>query len=252
MKIMVLIGEKMLKLSEFKEGVKNNTITNYEEYLYSVDTWEHREYMAVKGICVNELVKLNEPGIIQRLITSGHGTEYYEEWKTHPYWEIRKEIAEKGYYPDEFIKDKNDKVRMAVFDANPSYDNLEILIQDVRLHEFIMPRLYYWVDINEPMIRLMLQYVDIEDSEKESVKAKLQALKQPVTAITSTMTTEQLYLVNNPLWARNLTIGHIHTIQCAYNTAKRHDRLDKFYKHLHTLLLPDYQHLAYWDIVHER
>lgn len=30
MKIMVLIGEKMLKLSEFKEGVKNNTITNYE------------------------------------------------------------------------------------------------------------------------------------------------------------------------------------------------------------------------------
>lgn len=70
MKIMVLIGEKMLKLSEFKEGVKNNTITNYEEYLYSVDTWEHREYMAVKGICVNELVKLNEPGIIQRLITT--------------------------------------------------------------------------------------------------------------------------------------------------------------------------------------
>ena len=195
----------MLKLSEFIEGVKNNTITNYDEYLYDVDTWEHREYMAVKG-----------------------------------------------YYLDEFMKDKNDKVRIAVFDANPTYENLEILIQDVRLHELIMPRLYYWVDINEPMIRLMLQYVDIEDSEKESVKAKLQALKQPVTAITSTMTTEQLYLVNNPLWARNLTIGHIHTIQCAYNTAKRHDRLDKFYKHLHTLLLPDYQHLAYWDIVHER
>ena len=210
----------MLKLSEFKEGVKNNTITNYEEYLYGVDTWEHREYMAVKGIYVDELVKLNEPGIIRRLIMSGHGTEYYEEWKTHPDWEIRKEIAENGYYPDEFMKDKNDKVRIAVFDANPTYENLEILIQDVRMHELIMPRLYYWAYINESMIQLMLKYVDIEDSEKESVKAKLQALKQPITAMTSTMTTEQLYLVNNPLWARNLTIEHIYTIQCAYNSAK--------------------------------
>lgn len=111
--------------------------------MYGVDTWEHREYMAVKGIYVDELVKLNEPGIIRRLIMSGHGTEYYEEWKTHPDWEIRKEIAEKGYYPDEFIKDKNYKVRIAVFDANPTYEKLEILIQDVRLHELIMPRLYY-------------------------------------------------------------------------------------------------------------
>lgn len=244
--------EKMLHLSEFIEGVKNNTITNYDEYLYEIDTWQHREYMAAKGICVDELVKLNEPGIIQRLIMSGHGTEYYEEWKTHPDWEIRKEIAENGYYPDEFIKDKDDRVRIAVFDANPTYEILEILIQDVRLHEQIMPRLYYWSDITKPMIELIFKYVDIIDSEKESVKAKLQALKQPVTAMTSTMTTEQLYLANNPLWARNLTIGHIHTIQCAYNTAKRHDRLDKFYKHLHTLLLPDYQHLAYWDIAHER
>lgn len=242
----------MLKLSEFKEGVKNNTITNYEEYLYGVDTWEHREYMAVKGIYVDELVKLNEPGIIRRLIMSGHGTEYYEEWKTHPDWEIRKEIAEKGYYPDEFIKDKNYKVRIAVFDANPTYEKLEILIQDVRLHELIMPRLYYWSDITKPMIELIFKYVDIIDSEKESVDAKLKALKQPVTAMTSTMTTEQLYLANNPLWARNLTIGHIHTIQCAYNSVKRHDRLDKFYKHLHDLLLPEYQHLAYWDILHER
>lgn len=211
----------MLKLSEFKEGVKNNTITNYEEYLYGVDTWEHREYMAVKGIYVDELVKLNEPGIIRRLIMSGHGTEYYEEWKTHPDWEIRKEIAEKGYYPDEFIKDKNYKVRIAVFDANPTYEKLEILIQDVRLHELIMPRLYYWSDITKPMIELIFKYVDIIDSEKESVDAKLKALKEPVTAMTSTMTTEQLYLVNNPLWARTLTIGHINTIQYAYKSAKK-------------------------------
>lgn len=242
----------MLKLSEFIEGVKNNTITNYEEYLYGVDTWEHREYMAVKGIYVDELVKLNEPGIIRRLIMSGHGTEYYEEWKTHPDWEIRKEIAENGYYPDEFMKDKNDKVRIAVFDANPTYEILEILIQDVRLHEQIMPRLYYWADINEQIIELISKYVDIIDSEKESVDAKLQALKQPVTAMTSTMTTEQLYLANNPLWARNLTIGHINTIQYAYKSAKKYDRLDKFYKHLNSLLLPDYSHLAYWDILHER
>ena len=242
----------MLKLSEFIEGVKNNTITNYDEYLYDIDTWEHREYMTAKGICVDELVKLNETGIIQRLIMSGHGTEYYEEWKTHPDWGIRKEIAENGYYPDEFIKDKDDRVRIAVFDANPTYEILEILIQDVRLHEFIMPRLYYWSDIDEQMIELIFKYVDIIESEKESVAAKLQALKQPVTAITSTMTTEQLYLVNNPSWARNLTIGHIHTIQCAYNSAKRHDRLDKFYKHLHNLLLPDFQLHAYWDILHER
>ena len=34
----------MLKLSEFIEGVKNNTITNYDEYLHGKDTWEHREY----------------------------------------------------------------------------------------------------------------------------------------------------------------------------------------------------------------
>lgn len=242
----------MLKLSEFIEGVKNNTITNYDEYLHGKDTWEHREYMAAKGICVDELVKLNEPGIIQRLIMSGHGTEYYEKWKKHPDWEIRKEIAESGYYPEEFLKDNNDRVRMAVFDSNPTYENLEILIQDVRLHEQIMPRLYYWADITKPMIELIFKYVDIIDSEKESVEAKLQALKQPVTAMTSTMTTEQLYLANNPLWARNLTIGHIHTIQCAYNSVKRHDRLDKFYKHLHDLLLPEYQHLAYWDILHER
>lgn len=242
----------MLKLSEFIEGVKNNTITNYDEYLHGIDTWEHREYMAAKGICVDELVKLNEPGIIQRLIMSGHGTEYYEEWKTHPDWEIRKEIAENGYYPDEFMKDKNDKVRIAVFDANPTYEKLEILIQDVRLHELIMPRLYYWSDITKPMIELIFKYVDIIDSEKESVDAKLKALKQPVTAMTSTMTTEQLYLANNPLWARNLTIGHINTIQYAYKSAKKYDRLDKFYKHLHYLLLPDYEHLAYWDILNER
>lgn len=95
-----------------------------------------RVELARHGRHVDMLAERNEPRVLVALIEYGYAENYYDTWKNHENGDVRRALAKRGYYPEVFIRDKNESVRHAAFNQHPEtisivmvepYDNGETI-----------------------------------------------------------------------------------------------------------------------------
>ena len=102
---------------ELKEKLK----TGEDVSAYVDIDLDHRIVLAKQGLHVEEIIVYNEPRVIKTLIRKGYAENHYDEWKNHKNKYIRATLANRKYFPEHFIKDKEPEVRIAVVKNFPEY-----------------------------------------------------------------------------------------------------------------------------------
>ena len=140
------------------------------------------------------------------VINRGEYTEYYEQW-TKSFVSVRQSLAGRGYFPEIFVKDKNPEVRLNVLRCHPEY-TLELLKDP----DIVTKVEDYLVKQHQPSLEALHYYMNIITTQHEnyqSAKLKETAMSKTSSTIATTMTTYQLFLANNPEWAKDYTIQQI-------------------------------------------
>ena len=124
-----------------------------------------------------------------------------------------------GLYLDEFVKDKRASVRAAVVTYQPRYrkavfDNGNIT-QDVWLAFYKA----YQTE-KDPSIAMMKRFLSLERPANvnvskdniELLRYKIKAMTQKTPLIAKTMSRGELYRAGYAIWARDLTVEQLHTV----------------------------------------
>lgn len=211
-----------MDLFEFEEAVKNGTITDFEPYMRKQKFDMHRAILAENGIEVDRIIKRDGNQVIINLIEQGLATERYESWKNHPSVDVRKALAEAGYYPDLYINDKSPDVRKHIIYQYPK-QSLK------RMHNHNDRFAIRWELMREPNPDLEVLSTFLETVTKSELKEtfalndiqalrlKHQALTYNPSSIEKTMAPYQLFEIHSPLWALHYTAIEVFNITNAYN-----------------------------------
>lgn len=198
---------------EFRELL---TSGNIEPSDY-INTNIHEDYLkalAHLGLCLDELVKLDNPELIKVLIENELAEEYYENWKDHPDMEIRYLLAETGHFPEHFINDDAPDVKFATVCRNPELllEFPEVIENQEYLSSVVMA-VYKWTEFESKIGQLVYdKALEQEYENMEPLELKLKAMKHEPTSIEKTMTIQQLYDAGSPLWAHEYTPHQIQTL----------------------------------------
>ena len=211
-----------MNLFEFQEAVKKGEINDFEPYMHKQKFDVRRKILAENGIEVDRIIKRDGNQVIVNLIEQGLATERYESWKNHPCVDVRKALAEKGYYPDLYINDKSPDVRRKVISLYPK-QSLK------RMHNHNDRFAIRWELVGEPNPDLEVLSTFLETVTKSELKEtfalndiqalrlKHQALTTVPTAIEKTMAPYQLFEIHSPLWTLHYTGIEVFNITNAYN-----------------------------------
>lgn len=203
-----------MKLHKFKDLLDRGEITDYTPYLdRNKYKQSFREELINRGICIEESLTHQEERPIIAAIRNGYANERYEEWSNlnKP---IRETLAKAGYFPEKFIKDANSDVRVAVFHTHPKY--IDQLLKYRSEYEKVGEIISHQKEPNVDVLRIFLttpipQYA--RTISTIAIHQKYVAMTTEVKPLFATMSLKQLYLADNPLWGRDLTIHLISTIQ---------------------------------------
>ena len=214
----------LLSYDKFLKKLKNNEITNFDPYIQKAP-YEYILRIAEKGIEVDKLLKRGELGVIRALINNNHATEYYEMWKRHSDPGIRVALAKNGHFSKFFIKDLNPEVRAAVLDAKPEY--IPVLMKRTKIEW----KRCYDILINQthPDVNILQQFTHYKRKSppnKELFETKIKSLTATPNEIEKTMSAYYLYISNNSLWARGVSIKQMKNINQLYQTIERDNQLD--------------------------
>lgn len=170
---------------------------------------------------------MNREQEIINAIRKGEQKEKYLEWAKNGNAQIRYTLARHGYYPEIFIKDENENIRVETVAAHPEY--IQYLLNDDEQYETVNNILSKKRDID---IEVLKQHIkDLKNFNdmyfREDMELKLEAMMHEPTPLELTMTRYQLYLAKSPLWARDLTADDIYTVLCTY-----YDDIEEEFKYL--------------------
>ena len=220
-----------MNLFEFEKAVKNGEITDFEPYMRKQEFNVHRTILAEQGIEVDRIIKRDGNRVIVNLIEQGLATERYESWKNHPSVDVRKALAEAGYYPDLYINDKSPDVRRKVISLYPKQS-----LKRMRNHNDRFAVRWELVGKINPDLEVLSTFLETiqkwelkETSAQDDIKAlrlKHQALTHNPSSIEKTMTPYQLFEIQSPLWALHYTAIEVLNITDAY------DNLEPEYKQM--------------------
>lgn len=198
---------------EFRELLTSGNV-NPSDYVRADIHEEYLKAIAYQGLCVEELIELDNPELIKVFIETELAEGYYEKWKDHPDMEIRYLLAESGHFPEHFINDEEPDIKLATVNRYPelipkfpqALDNSEYL-------STILDGVYKWTEF-DPEIGQMVYNKAIERNYTglEPLELKLKAMSQALTPLEKTMTNQQLYDSGSPLWAHNYTPHQIQTL----------------------------------------
>lgn len=198
---------------EFRELLTSGNV-NPSDYVRADIHEEYLKAIAYQGLCVEELIELDNPELIKVFIETELAEGYYEKWKDHPDMEIRYLLAESGHFPEHFINDEEPDIKLATVNRYPelipkfpqALDNSEYL-------STILDGVYKWTEFH-PEIGQMVYDKAIERNYTglEPLELKLKAMSQALTPLEKTMTNQQLYDSGSPLWAHNYTPHQIQTL----------------------------------------
>lgn len=210
-----------MDLFEFQEAVKKGEINDFEPYIRKQKFDMHRTILAENGIEVDRIIKRDGNQVIINLIEQGLATERYESWKNHPSVDVRKALAEAGYYPDLYINDKSPDVRKQIISQYPK----QCL---KRMHNHNDRFAIRWELVREPNPDLEVLSAFLETVTKselteftsqtdiQALRIKHQALITNPSPIEKTMAPYQLFETSSPLWALPYTAIEVSNITNAY------------------------------------
>ena len=155
-------------------------------------------------------------------IANGEETEKYTIWKTSSEKDIRKALAKAGYWPEYFIHDEDNFVRVAVLNKHPEYVNelLKNPINHADIHWFVYRKPSPDIRILKALSEYAAKEHQTTDMQATTLNLKLKALETVVTPIQSTMTRRQLFDAKSPLWASDLGIERMHKVLTTVQNAR--------------------------------
>ena len=183
---------------------------------------------------LDQMAESREVELQAKLVANGAKPEYYETWKDSYDPDIRRTLAECGYFPETFINDADPRVRMSALKRNPQY--LPYYFKDEALYDYISA---YYVTQQKPNIEQFEMFLLVNDRKVKQVeitsKVKLadvihikKASEREATTIEQTMTVTQLYDTGSPLWAKNLTLDDIYEVMWKESTNKSREDIHTF------------------------
>lgn len=228
----------MVKKS-LKESLQDGTVS--VEYCLDRKSKQDRIYMAKHGLYIDELIKLNDPRLLIELIRHGHAREHYDVWKTHENGEVRKALADAGYFPHHFIQDKNKSVREAVLTKHSEYSGILLKRSNTGHWKYIAQIIDEDWALDDIKTFLDAPIPGGMHSERlNTIRTYYQAWTMTPTLVEKTMSRAQLFKVENPLWAYGQPICIIHDVQDLYERIKHNkQKKNEFYKLFDDLLDDD-------------
>lgn len=216
-----------MKLEKFIEKLDKGEIKDLKPYIEKENIDILLE-IAKRGLEVDYLLKRGELEVIETLINNGYASEYYDFWKHHSKQSIRETLAKNGFFRDEFIKDKKYPVRLAAAGMDPEYlIKLANRTKTNTEHNEIAYRFRQMPNLTIDQIDFILQNAYSRYYEDAFRLKREGTLKEP-TVFEKTLTTSQLFALNNPLWVNCLSVDIIHKILMCYNDAKQDGWVDQF------------------------
>ncbi len=199
-------------LDDFEMYAKNDEI-DWDVFLTGETHWFYTYRMAIRNYGLDALVRHDVADAIVQMIRYENGSQYYETLKKHNIYGVRAALAAKGYFPDELIHDENDYVKMAVVEQYPEY--IDEVIHLSEYESVINKIIFNEVRVTQNTLKRYQEHYDIRrllPNYEKAFNLKLSGLNQQE-AIVQTMTTEQLYLIDNPAWTRDYSIDQITRIK---------------------------------------
>lgn len=155
-------------------------------------------------------------------IANGEETEKYTIWKTSSEKDIRKALAKAGHWPEYFIHDDDNFVRVAVLNKHPEY--VDELLKNPSNHADIHWFVYRKPSPNIRILKALSEYAAKEHQttgvQATTLNLKLKALETAVTPLQTTMTRRQLFDAKSPLWASDLGIERMHKVLTTVQNAR--------------------------------
>ena len=217
----------MLKCQEFIEKLEKNEITDFSEYITNA-TIEYLVPMARRGIEIENLLKRGEETIIKTLIRNGHAQEYYDMWKHHSEPSVLIALAECGWFSDFFAKDKRCEIRAAVLVGNPSYIP-KLMKKTVTEREQCFKVLKQLKSPEPEILKAFMEYIfkdGIRPQDKRRFELKYESMVNEPSVLESTMAPYALFMANNPLWVRGISIEQLSFIDKTLEDAKENGHLE--------------------------
>lgn len=238
-----------MKIRTFIEKLNQNEITDFDEYLAFVYPMSFRLELVKRGIRVEDAVALNESEPIREAILQGYVPEKYTEWMTHPHEDVRESLAEAGYFPETYIHDDDNDVRLAVLAKHPEYvSHLLKTYEDYNaIHKYI-------IQLDQPDTDMLKTFIEApkpencDDGYRDVLLYKLQSLTADATPLAKTMTRKQLFESGNPLWVNGINAYFVKVIQRFIEQAKQHGAYEDVLEQFEEVANPETFHTVRYQI----
>lgn len=227
-----------MRLAKFIKKLDNGEITDLKPYIEK-EKLDILLEIADRGLEVDYLLRRGETEVIRTLIQNGHASEYYDFWKHHSDKTIREEMAKKGLFRNEFIKDVNYEVRLAAAGNEPEYLMKLANRTDSEKRE-IARRFSLMPDLTVKELDFILQHKQGHYNKNDYQLKRDGLLKEPTT-FEKTLTVTQLFMLNNPLWTLGLSANIIHLILDYHRRAEQTGWVEQFSGLLDLLVANDYK-----------
>lgn len=218
-----------MTMDEFEDRLDQGLITDFEPYLKRTVKTDVRCKLARRGICVEQLAKMEEVSVVCALIEKGYASEYYERWSKHTSPSIRHALAREGYFPEKFLRDRSKLVRASVLKKHPeyafrllNYTNYEFRVAEEAIRR--MPNL------TRKQLEMFIRAAGDEGKEMtEYYRLKLASINIKPTTLEATMAPKDLHKMGNLLWMRALSVHQIKLYDEVMRQLVSPDKLGAFY-----------------------
>lgn len=197
-----------MSMGEFEDHLDQGLITDFKPFLKRTVKTDVRCKLARRGICVEELAKMEEVPVVCSLITYGYATEYYERWSKHTSPDIRLDLSRNGYFPETFLRDRDRLVRAAVLEKHPEYA-FRLLSGTNYERDRAEGIIHNMADITLEQMETYVRKIGGLDLRGEHYRLKLESLKTVPTPMEATMTPQALHKLGSPLWARGYSLKQL-------------------------------------------
>lgn len=233
-----------MTMDEFEDRLDRGLITDFEPYLKRNVKTAVRRRLAERGLCVEQLAKMEEVSVVCALIRKGYAQEYYERWSKHTSPDIRQVLARAGYFPEKFLRDRSKLVRAAVLKKHPEYafQLLHYTNFEFRAAEEVIRRM---PNLTREQLEMFIRAAGDENGKEmtEYYRLKLASVNTMPTALEATMSAKDLHKLGNLLWMRALSVHQIKLYDEVMRQLISPDKMDVFYAAFDDLATADYL----WD-----